>query len=61
MDARFFGLYADTPAIVYGPICRLPHGYDEAVDLESVRKVTQTLALFVADWCGLEPIDEAFA
>jgi acetylornithine deacetylase len=60
-DARFFGLYADTPAIVYGPICRLPHGYDEAVDLESVRKVTQTLALFVADWCGLEPVDEAFA
>lgn len=60
-DARFFGLYADTPAIVYGPICRLPHGYDEAVDLEFVRKVTQTLALFVADWCGLEPVDEAFA
>ncbi|TIW77185.1 MAG: M20/M25/M40 family metallo-hydrolase, partial [Mesorhizobium sp.] len=56
-DARFFGLYADTPAIVYGPICRMPHGYDEAVDLDSVRKVTQTIALFIADWCGLEPIN----
>jgi acetylornithine deacetylase len=55
-DARFFGLYADTPAIVYGPICRMPHGYDEAVDLDSVRKVTQTIALFIADWCGLEPV-----
>ncbi|MFC4277104.1 ArgE/DapE family deacylase [Achromobacter aloeverae] len=53
-DARFYGLYADTPAIVYGPECRMPHGYDEAVNLESVRKVTQTIALFIADWCGLE-------
>ena len=51
-DARFFGLYGETPAIVYGPICRMPHGYDEAVDLNSVRRVTQTLALFIADWCG---------
>ncbi len=53
-DARFYGLYADTPAIVYGPECRMPHGYDEAVNLESVRKVTQTIALFIAEWCGLE-------
>lgn len=53
-DARFYGLHADTPAIVYGPECRMPHGYDEAVNLESVRKVTQTIALFIAEWCGLE-------
>jgi acetylornithine deacetylase len=56
-DARFFGLYANIPAVVYGPHCRMPHGYDEAVDLESLRKVTQTLAVFVADWCGLEPVE----
>lgn len=60
-DARFFGLYGDTPAIVYGPICRMPHGYDEAVDLNSVRRVTQTLALFIADWCGVEPIETGVA
>lgn len=53
-DARFFGLYADTPAIVYGPRCRMPHGYDEAVDLASLKQVTKTLALFIAGWCGLE-------
>ena len=53
-DARFFGLYADTPALVYGPECRMPHGYDEAVNLESLRQVTKTMALFIADWCGLE-------
>jgi acetylornithine deacetylase len=42
--------------MVYGPRARLIHSYDEAVDLDSVRRVTQTLALFVARWCGLEPV-----
>lgn len=56
-DARFFGLYADTPAIVYGPECKMAHGYDEAVQLESLRDVTKTIALFIASWCGLEKCD----
>lgn len=55
-DARFFGLYANTPAIVYGPICKMPHGYDEAVDIESVRQLTKLLVLFIAEWCGVEPV-----
>jgi len=55
-DARFFGLYADCPTLVYGPYCRNPHAFDECVDLEAVRKVTKTLALFIADWCGLEAV-----
>lgn len=55
-DARFFGLYADTPALVYGPVCARAHGFDECVDLDSTRKVTQTMALFIAEWCGLEPV-----
>jgi len=53
-DARFFGLYADTPALVYGPTAEAIHGFNERVDLESMRRVTQTIALFVAYWCGLE-------
>jgi len=53
-DARFFGLYAGIPGLVYGPKSESIHGFDERVDLESVRRVTQTIALFVADWCGLE-------
>ena len=53
-DGRFYSLYADTPALVYGPKCRAPHGFNEAVEIESIRKTTQTIALFVADWCGLE-------
>lgn len=55
-DARFFGLYADTPALVYGPISESIHGFNERVDLESTRRVTQSIALFIADWCGLERI-----
>ncbi len=56
-DARFFGLYAGMPALVYGPQAANIHGFDECVDLESTRRVTQALALFIAEWCGLIPID----
>ena len=52
-DARFFGLYADTPGLVYGPRSESIHGFDERVNLESVRRNTQAIALFIADWCGL--------
>ena len=40
-DARFFGLYADIPALVYGPNTEAIHGFDEKVDLESLRRITQ--------------------
>ena len=55
-DARFFGLYAGIPSLVYGPTARNIHAFDEKVDLESMRRVTQTIALFIADWCGTEEI-----
>lgn len=55
-DARFFGLYADTPALVYGPTAEAIHGFNEHVNLDSLRRVTQSIALFVANWCGLEPL-----
>ncbi|MAQ38353.1 MULTISPECIES: ArgE/DapE family deacylase [Thioclava] len=55
-DARFFGLYADTPALVYGPRAEAIHGFNERVELESIRRITQSSALFIADWCGLETI-----
>jgi acetylornithine deacetylase len=53
-DARFFGLYAGIPALVYGPVSEDYHGFDERVSLDSLLKVTRTIALFIADWCGLE-------
>ncbi|KSV75985.1 hypothetical protein N185_16185 [Sinorhizobium sp. GW3] len=52
-DARFFGLYGGMPALVYGPKAEHIHGYDERVYLPSVRHITKSVALFVADWCGL--------
>ena len=55
-DARFFGLYADTPALVYGPRAEAIHGFNERVDLESMRRITKATALFIADWCGTEDI-----
>ncbi|PCI87661.1 MAG: acetylornithine deacetylase [Hyphomicrobiales bacterium] len=55
-DARFFGLYADTPALVFGPEAKAIHGFNECVNLESLRRVTQTTALFIANWCQLETL-----
>ena len=54
-DSRFYGLYSKTPTLCYGAKSENVHGFDERVDLESLRRVTQTIALFVAEWCGLEP------
>lgn len=54
-DARFFGLYANIPSLVYGPRAENIHAFDERVSLESMRRVTQTIALFIAQWCGTQP------
>ena len=53
-DARSFALYAGTPAVCFGPHAESIHGVDERVSLPSVLQTAQTLALFIADWCGLE-------
>ncbi|MEI4263965.1 ArgE/DapE family deacylase [Roseovarius sp. D0-M9] len=52
-DARFFGLYGKMPALVYGPAAEHVHGFDERVNLASLRNVTKAMTLFIADWCGL--------
>jgi len=55
-DCRFYGRYYDIPSLCYGATGGGSHGFDEAVDLGSIKKLTLTLALFIADWCGLEPV-----
>ena len=55
-DARFFGLYSDMPTLVYGPKAEAIHGVNERVDLDSLKQVTQSIALFIANWCQLEPL-----
>ncbi|MDX1540456.1 MAG: ArgE/DapE family deacylase [Geminicoccaceae bacterium] len=54
LDARVFALYGGMPTLVYGPRSRNIHGFDEAVELETVRRTTKVVALFIAAWCGLE-------
>ncbi|WP_309072766.1 ArgE/DapE family deacylase [Arthrobacter sp.] len=53
LDGRVFTLYAGIPALVYGPVSEAIHGFDERVNIASVRQVTKTIALFIADWCGV--------
>ena len=53
-DARTFQLYAGTPAICFGPTAENEHGVDERVHLPSVIETAQAIALFIADWCGVE-------
>lgn len=53
LDGRVFALYGGIPALVYGPVSEAIHGFDERVHIESVRKVTKSIALFIADWCGV--------
>lgn len=54
-DTRFYGLYYGMPALCWGPKAENIHGFDERVELDSMRKCMETIALFVADWCGLAP------
>jgi len=56
LDGRVFVIYGETPCLVYGPYSEAIHGFDERVKLSSVKRVTGTIALFIADWCGLEKI-----
>ncbi len=53
-DARFFGLYAGTPAVCFGPHAEGSHAVDERVSMPSVTQTAQALALFITDWCGVE-------
>ena len=52
-DCRFYGRYYGIPSLSYGATGSGSHGFDEVVDLESIKKVTLTIATFIADWCGV--------
>jgi len=54
-DCRFYGRYYGIPSLSYGATGSGSHGFDESVDLESIRKVTLAIASFIADWCGTRP------
>lgn len=56
LDGRVFVLYAGMPCLVYGPVSHNIHAFDERVSLASVKRVTGAIALFIAEWCGLEKV-----
>ena len=55
-DARFFNLYGGIPATCFGPAGGSIHGIDEWVSIDSMMNVTKVLAVFMARWCGLNPV-----
>ena len=57
LDGRVFVLYDDCPCLVYGPVSKDIHAFDERVSLASVQRITGTIALFIANWCGLEKLN----
>jgi acetylornithine deacetylase len=56
LDSTLFAVHAGMPALVYGPVVANIHGIDEWVDLDSLKRVTKTIALFIAGWCGLRAL-----
>ncbi|WP_346297380.1 ArgE/DapE family deacylase [Rhodopseudomonas sp. P1] len=55
-DTRYYSVDYGIPALCYGPYGQGPHAFDERIDLESLRKTTLSIALFVAEWCGLRKL-----
>ena len=53
-DGRFFTLYQDTPVACFGPDAQDIHGIDESVGMDSMHDITRTIAITMAEWCGVE-------
>jgi acetylornithine deacetylase len=53
--AAFYGRYYGIPSLSYGASGTGSHGFDESVELASIKKLTLTLANFIAGWCGTRP------
>lgn len=55
LDTRVHALYDKIPALCYGPITQNIHGFDERCSIASLKRITTAMALFTAEWCGVEP------
>jgi acetylornithine deacetylase len=55
LDAALYMNHCGIPSLTYGPLTKNIHGIDECVNLPSLKRVTQTIALFTAAWCGIAP------
>jgi acetylornithine deacetylase len=55
-DTRFYGLNYNIPSLCFGASGAAMHGFNEYVDLDSLRKSTKATALFIAEWCGVQAV-----
>jgi acetylornithine deacetylase len=53
-DGRFYTLYYGIPAFCYGPQAEKIHGFNERVNIQSIRDTTVAIACFTAMWCGYD-------
>lgn len=53
-DMRLFTEHYSIPTTCYGPKGNNMHSANEWVDLNSLKRVTKTIALFILDWCGVQ-------
>ncbi|WP_424629789.1 ArgE/DapE family deacylase [Bradyrhizobium sp. SYSU BS000235] len=57
LDARVYALYDKIPTLCYGGLGENIHGFDERASLASTKRITKAIALFIAEWCGTEPVN----
>jgi acetylornithine deacetylase len=55
-DTRFYGLNYNIPSLCFGASGAAMHGFNEYVDLDSLRQSTKATALFITEWCGVEAL-----
>ncbi|MEH2512727.1 acetylornithine deacetylase [Nitrobacteraceae bacterium AZCC 1564] len=57
LDARVYALFDKIPTLCYGGLGENIHGFDERASLASTKRITKAIALFIAEWCGTEPVN----
>ncbi|MHA7773950.1 ArgE/DapE family deacylase [Roseibium sp. M-1] len=53
LDAALYINHSGLTALTYGPVSKNIHGINECVNLPSLKRVTRSIALFTAAWCGI--------
>ena len=56
LDGRVYALYDKIPILNYGCKAENAHGFNERFGLMSLKQITGSVTLFVAEWCGVEPL-----
>jgi len=55
-DCRFYGRYYGIPSLCYGASGADSHGFDEYVELDSLKETTLAIADCIQRWCGVRAV-----